>query len=88
MVENVGQILMLEVISTIAVITKMDYYFSNFQYNGKYDQAAIVPATTSGNIKGISHKILAFELFCGVGYYNQLFSLELILWRLSVCYLI
>ena len=48
-----------------------------FNPNGKYDQAAIVPATTSGNIKGISHKILAFELFCGVGYYNQLFSLEL-----------
>jgi len=37
----------------------------------------IVPATNTGNIKGINHKILAFELFCGVGYYNQLFSLEL-----------
>ena len=37
----------------------------------------IVPASITGNIKQIKDKILAFDLYTGVGWFNQLFSLEL-----------
>ena len=50
----------------------------------KANQGELVKPMLNDSIEHIPGKILAFDLFTGVGYYNQLFSLETAVYLASI----